>query len=200
MHPLRKHVLWRWLIMAFIIVSMLLWLFWLSPPMQPRAAESTDMSPPDIDIPGGDIPSILNRGIKILANPPRLDSAGSLNFSFLPQAQTLKSSREIEPLTLGLVFTGQREKFALIDGHIYAQGQILPSGEEVLTISSKGVLISSDDGQRWLPWVHTGTVSLKREVLESSDASLTEESEDSESSREVEQFEQIINPDQKGTP
>jgi len=74
-----------------------------------------------------------------------------------PYAETIKeypeSQTEIQQnppdYTVSFIYIG-RNKYAIINGKLYSEGEILPSDEKIIRITKRGVLLKGKWGDRWL--------------------------------------------------
>ena len=129
--------------------------------IRPPFSVQQDMKPPELNIPEESLTNILDKGIKLMDNPPESIQAAKVDFSFLPRFAPVRP--DYTPPSVGLIFIGKNIKFTAVDGQIYTEGEVMPGGEKILSIDYHGVMVSSPAaGRRLLPWHQTRAVSLEK--------------------------------------
>ncbi len=147
--------------MAVVIMVLIPWAVRHYSQAPPPLSAQPDMAPPGLDIPGEDVTIILDRGIRLMDSPPESGELARVDFSFLPRFAAVP--QDYTPPALGLIFIGSNIRFTAVNDQIYAEGEIMPGGETILSINNHGVLVSSPPaGRRLLPWRQTRAVSLER--------------------------------------
>ncbi len=85
----------------------------------------------------------------------RIDKlANSLsNLPVVPYAPQQAQGETEEPppnYKLSFVYIGKNKKFAVIDGKLYMEGDLLPSEEKILKIRKDSILLTGKWGERWV--------------------------------------------------
>lgn len=161
MHPARKSIIWRWVTAAVVVLTCAVWfIFFFSAGHMPSAVRQ-NMGPPELNIPGKETIELLDKSVRLMNSHVSLISGSKANFAFLPRVEA--AIKEHDPMNVSLVLIGKNIKFAAVNDRIYAEGEIMPGGEEVLSVNYQGVLIRSPvAGQRLLEWHRPREVSLTR--------------------------------------
>ncbi len=88
-----------------------------------------------------------------------------------PSLFLLKKKKKKSPspmLNITMIFLGGKNRYVMIDGRIYREGETLIDGRKILNISEKGVLIKAKDNVYLVPWKETGYVKLERSSFSTS--------------------------------
>ena len=69
---------------------------------------------------------------------------------YVPQ-QAQEETKEPPPnYKLSFVYVGRSKKFAVINGKLYKEGDLLPSEERILKIRKDSILLTGKWGERWI--------------------------------------------------
>lgn len=154
MHPGRQGIILRWVAATLVIVAFFFWATWFKQdPVQRTLSSTRSMEPPRLEIPGSNIRESLAMGLRIIEQPPVAGPVAGLDMTFLPVPRSDgRDPGEPEQIMLGLIFIGDHENLAIINGKVYVQGQVMPNGQTLAAVTEHGVFISDGDGGRWVPW------------------------------------------------
>ncbi len=169
-HPLRWHILLRWLLCLGLPTTALAWAMLHAPlalpepsplPALPQPAFPTEAQQRCLDQ-----ASAMQRQASPM--PPDEVDSSLLDLPALPAQQTADLDEKPETtssVSLSMVFFSRQQRLAVLNGIIRAEGQHLPDGRIVKEISRSGVLLQGPRSQEFFPWQAPRRVELISQPL-----------------------------------
>ncbi len=166
----RKLILFRWVCALLLVIGGLIGIYYMVPQnLEVQLPPMKNYKRTVLKIPPPSERAILKRAVSIVKGLRE----SQVKTNTLVTYQDLKPSlfyiqrqkmgqQKTSLLTVSLIFLGQGERYAIINGSIYKQGDMLPDGRQVLSISDRGILIRARDNVYLVPWKGTGYVRLER--------------------------------------
>lgn len=175
MHPVRRTIIFRWVLYVLVIAGVAAWLSTLEPKQaQFQSTIMERLAPTQIALPTVEVTQSLSEAIKVLKGQspafPSVDKVEpSLIILYEEEAQTPEEeARRRMPVSISTIFMGPPTKFAILNGTIYREGEKLPDGRLIKIIDQDGVTLVEDDLTERVAWVPPFRVELQKPEKEES--------------------------------
>jgi hypothetical protein len=160
MHPASQTLFLRFSLLAATLVAVLagggMYAAGLLEEAARQRPEVPDMTPPGLPDPKWR--QDIAQALSALATPPSQASIDTLETTLISPKTTV--GRTAARLTL-LVAKGA-QRLAMIDGRVYREGDTLPDGRRVHTISPQGVILEAAGALETTPWIPPLAVRLEQ--------------------------------------
>lgn len=161
MHPGRRNILVRWIGYAVVILATAGWIY-MDEPQMPRAKSNVlkDLAPKKIELPPDQVTEAIRAAIQV--SEKKVATFGDVEkvepSLIVLDVESIEQKQKV--LNVSTIFLGPPDKYAVLGGKIYKQGDVLPDGRSVLSIDAEGVNLALGDTINRLPWVHPFRVEL----------------------------------------
>jgi hypothetical protein len=181
LHPYRRNILFRWIASAALLAGVAALVTFVDiKQLLPQPQKPTVRKPPAITLPSRDDMAVMTTAIGAIRSLP---DENETRLTAIPAKTLMPPEETVEKpeLALSLLLLGNGRRAAVIDGNMYEEGENLPGGWSVLTISEEGVLLSGERSTELLAWEPLTQVELRREGdTEPTETTSAEEEEDEE--------------------
>ncbi|MBU1001827.1 MAG: hypothetical protein KKE73_04825 [Proteobacteria bacterium] len=161
MHPGRRNILIRWIGYAVVIIATAGWIY-MDEPQMPRA--KTDilkaLAPKTIDLPSDQVTEAIRAAIQVSEKKVATYGAVEKVNPSLIVLDVASIDRQQVMLDVSTIFLGPPDKYAVLGGKIYKEGESLPDGRKVQGIDAEGVNLALGDAVTRLAWVPPFRVEL----------------------------------------
>lgn len=171
MHPARRNILIRWIGYGVVVLATCGWLYMEMDKPVPRPAASDvveRLSPKEIEMPSEEITQSLERAMEVFRGE-RASYGGVDDIEpeliVLEEQEAEEEQRKVLT-TVSSVVLGQKERYAVIGGVAYREGDLLPDGRRIGKISKDGVLLRLGAVEETLPWLPPLRVHINKVVPE----------------------------------
>lgn len=161
MHPGRRNILIRWIGYAAVVIATAGWIY-MDEPQMPRA--NTDilktLAPKTVDLPSDQVTEAIRAAIRV--SEKKVATFGSVDKvdPSLIVLDVASIDKQQMVLDVSTIFLGPPDKFAVLGGKIYKEGENLPDGRKVKSIDADGVNLALGDTITRLTWVPPFRVEL----------------------------------------
>ena len=194
LHPYRRNILFRWIASAALLAGVAALVTFVDvKQLLPQPKKPTVRKPPSITLPSrGDMAEITTAigAIRALPDENQVRLAAIPAKTLMPPEETT----EAPELTLSLLLLGSDRRAAVIDNKMYEEGDNVPGGWSVLTISEEGVLLAGERTTELLAWEPLTQIELKRPG--DTEAATAEEETEEESEEEVVDADAAVSPEE----
>lgn len=164
MHPGRRNILIRWIGYIVVVIATAGWIYMDEPP-KPMAKSDVlkRLAPKAVDLPSDEVTDIIRSVIDV--RHKKVSTFGEVekvdpSLIVLNKADLEEEAGYI-PLAVSTIFMGPPDKFAVLGGRVYRQGDMLPDGRTVQGIDPEGVTLALGKTVDRLAWAHPFRVELK---------------------------------------
>ncbi len=163
LHPYRRNILFRWIASAVLLAGVAALVTFVDiKQLLPQPQKPTARKPSAITLPSRDDMAVITTAIRAIRSLPGENQARLTSIpakTLMPPEETVEKPE----LTLSLLLLGHGRRAAVIDNKMYEEGDSLPGGWSVLTISQEGVLLAGERTTELLTWEPLTQVELRRE-------------------------------------
>lgn len=165
MHPVRRNIVIRWGFYILVLVALGVVIYYQQDTRPTfRASAIERLAPEGIELPPENVVETVDTAIEVLRG--RISAFPSVKdvdpeLIILSREEAEESLTPRAPLKVSTIFLGPPEKFVIINGVVYQEGERLPDGRVVKTIDSEGVLVLDDEVTSRVAWVPPFRVELK---------------------------------------
>ena len=197
LHPYRRNILFRWIASAALLAGVAALVTFVDiKQLLPQPKKPTVRQPPSITLPSREDMAAITTAIGAIRALP---GDNQTRLAAIP-AKTLmppEETAEKPELTLSLLLLGDGRRAAVIDGKMYEEGDNLPGGWSVLTISEEGVLLAGERSTELLAWEPLTQVELKRAGdIQAAAAATTQETTTQDSEEETFEADAAVSPEE----
>ncbi|WP_461210029.1 hypothetical protein [Desulfocurvus sp. DL9XJH121] len=156
MHPGRRNILIRWIGYAVVIVATAAWIYMDEPQAPVRKADVMQrLAPKIVDLPSDEVTEairsavdVTKRKVATFGEVEKVDPA-----LIVLDQEALKDEPGRVMLSVSTIFLGPPDKYAVLGGRIYKEGDQVPDGRTVQGIDADGVTLAMGDTVDRMPWV-----------------------------------------------
>lgn len=111
----------------------------------------------NVDLPPEYQKELIAGGISLVSEQGRGGQVTHLISSLVEKKQD-----KVERATLSMLVQGEEHQYAMINNRMYRVGDSLPDGRKIVSMDSRGVLLSALGRTQLLPWIPPLKVKLKK--------------------------------------
>ena len=165
MHPVRRHILFRWIGYALVIVGMGTWIY-MQDYQEPRFP-TIIVAPKKIELPQEEVTKSIKSAISVLrGEKAAYASVENIDKGLIrTQFNALDGDRPgggMPSVKVSAIFLGPPDKFAILNGVVYKQGAMLPDGRVLKDIGRDQVVLAMGESEQTVPWIHPFRVELTK--------------------------------------
>jgi len=168
MHPVRRTIIYRWVLYVLVIAGVVAWLTTLEPRKpQFQSTVMERLAPRQVDLPTVEVTESLADAIEVLKGQspafPSVDEVEpSLIILYEEEAMTPEEEQKRRmPVSISTIFMGPPSRFAILNGTVYREGEKLPDGRLIKTIDQDGVTLADDSLTERVAWRPPFRVELR---------------------------------------
>lgn len=170
MHPGRRNILVRWIGYAVVVIATAAWIY-MDEPVAPKPASNVleRLAPKTVDLPSDEVTEIIRSAIDI--NSKKVATFGEVekvepSLIVLDEAILEETGAEgFAQLAVSTIFLGPPDKYAVLGGRVYKEGDVLPDGRTVQSIDADGVDVALGTTMDRLAWRPPFRVELKSVMM-----------------------------------
>ena len=163
MHPGRRNILIRWIGYVVVVIATTAWIY-MDEPQAPMVKSNVlqRLAPKAVDLPTDEVTDTIRDAIDITAR--KVSTFGEVakvdpSLIVLDQA-ALEEDAGFAKLAVSTIFLGPPDKFAVLGGKVYKEGDVLPDGRLVQSIDAEGVTLALGKTLDRMAWMHPFRVEL----------------------------------------
>lgn len=163
MHSGRRNILIRWIGYGLVVIATAGWIY-LDEPRMPRKSVNVmqRLAPKQVELPSEDVTKALRTAIDVATHKEatygRVESVDPK--LIVLDAAALEEERKAYRITT--IFLGPPDKYAILGGVVYKEGDVLPDGRMVSGIDADGVDLSLGKVTDRLNWIRPYRVELQK--------------------------------------
>jgi hypothetical protein len=165
MHPVRKFILFRWVLYLAVVLGVGAFVATRNPAAPNFTSDvAKQFAPKKVQLPPPDVVKTLDSAISVLKGE-RVPFGGvdrvEPSLIALHQEVTATGQKKL-PVRLSGLFLGPPKKFVMINTVLYEVGDSLPDGRKVKDIQADGVVLGAGDVEERIEWRSAFRVELKK--------------------------------------
>ena len=165
MHPGRRNILIRWVGYVVVIIATAAWIY-MDEPQAPMAKSNVlqKLAPATVDLPSDEVTEVIRSAVDITSK--KVSTFGEVakvdpSLIVLDTAALDEKDVRYARLTVSTIFLGPPDKYAVLGGKAYKEGDVLPDGRTVQSIDADGVDVALGKTVDRMPWMPPFRVELK---------------------------------------
>ena len=165
MHPGRRNILIRWVGYVVVIIATAAWIY-MDEPQAPMAKSNVlqKLAPAAVDLPSDEVTEVIRSAVDITSK--KVSTFGEVvkvdpSLIVLDTDALKEDDVRFARLSVSTIFMGPPDKYAVLGGRVYKEGDLLPDGRTVKSIDPDGVDVALGNTVDRMPWVPPFRVELK---------------------------------------
>ena len=165
MHPGRRNILIRWVGYVVVVIATAAWIY-MDEPQAPMAKSNVlqKLAPAAVDLPSDEVTEVIRSAVDITSK--KVSTFGEVakvdpSLIVLDTAALEEKDVRFARLSVSTIFMGPPDKYAVLGGRVYKEGDVLPDGRTVQSIDPDGVDVALGNTVDRMPWVPPFRVELK---------------------------------------
>lgn len=165
MHPGRRNILIRWVGYVVVIIATAAWIY-MDEPQAPMAKSNVlqKLAPATVDLPSDEVTEVIRSAVDITSK--KVSTFGEVakvdpSLIVLDTAALEDKEAGFARLSVSTIFLGPPDKYAVLGGRVYKEGDVLPDGRTVKSIDPDGVDVALGNTVDRMPWLPPFRVELK---------------------------------------
>lgn len=164
MHPGRRNILIRWIGYVVVVIATAGWIY-MDEPQAPVASSDVikRLAPKSVELPSEEVTEVIRSAVDVSSKKvSTFGEVEKVNPSLIVLDEAaLEEDAGFAQLSVSTIFLGPPDKYAVLGGRVFREGDVLPDGRIVKSIDPDGVDVAMGDTVDRMPWVPPFRVELK---------------------------------------